>query len=78
MRVLVTGGVTGYLGQFVVNALQGSHEVQLLLSRVYPSVGILEMHASRMFLCMRKSSCMDECDWPRLVNQHIVRTYKTY
>jgi thioester reductase-like protein len=30
MRVLVTGGVTGYLGQFVVSALQGSHEVQLL------------------------------------------------
>jgi hypothetical protein len=41
-------------------------------------VGTLEMHASRMFLCMRESSCMDECDWLRLMKQHIVRTYKTY
>jgi hypothetical protein len=41
-------------------------------------VGIMEMHASRMFLCMRESSCMDECDWLRLVKQHVVRTYMTY
>jgi hypothetical protein len=31
-----------------------------ILRCAFALVGIMEMNASRMFLCMRKSSCMDE------------------